>query len=407
MRQPSEDYKFFKYLALCFLSNILIIAQDHIKTTQWVSSNIAGNPVNVSISDDPATESIYYLGDLRKNFHKKITARELGVGDINEGITTRQITGAGRLYKKCAPGVVILYSLDGSSMGSGAIISKKGEIITNWHVVEGQEKMLVWIYNVNTTSGKNIDPDAYFTARVIAEDPGRDLAMLIIENNSNNLVTLTLGRDYEVNIADDVFAIGHPEGYFWSFTYGVISQIRKNWDWTYGDSENFTADVIQTQTPTNPGNSGGPLFNDVGKLVGINSFGSAGQGLNFAVTVGEVRSFITNARKGEFEPLDRTVVWDSYDSDENGTADIWLRDIDDDGKYDIAKTDENEDGVIDYYSFDSNGDESPDIFVYDDDGNGTYEYYLLDENYDGKIDTIGIDTDGDREPDQYFEYQEE
>ena len=398
-----KQNKLFYYSILLYISNILL-AQDDIKITQFPSTNITGKLVKSSVSDDPATESIYFLGDFRKNVHKKITARELGVGNINKGITTRQITGAGRLYKKCAPGVVILYSLDGSSMGSGAIISKKGEIITNWHVVEGQEKMLVWIYNVNTTSGKNMDPDAYLTARVIAEDPGRDLAMLIIENNSNNLVTLTLGRDYEVNIADDVFAIGHPEGYFWSFTYGVISQIRKNWDWTYGDSENFTADVIQTQTPTNPGNSGGPLFNDVGKLVGINSFGSAGQGLNFAVTVGEVRSFITNARKGKFEPLDKTVVWESYDSDENGTTDIWLRDIDGDGKYDIAKTDENEDGVIDYYSLDSNKDNKPDIFVYDDDGNGTYEYYLLDEDYDGEIDTIGIDTDGDRKPDQYFEY---
>ena len=403
-----KKYKLFYYSLLIYFSNILV-GQESIQITPFSSNNIEGALVKSSISDDLPLESIYSMRTEWDNVDKEINSKTLGMSDINigeTGITTRQITGRGRLYKKCAPGVVILSSLDASSMGSGAIISGKGEIITNWHVIEGQDKMLVWIYNSNITSRKNLDPDSYLIAKVIAEDQIRDLAMLVIENKTNSLVTIPLGRDYELNIADDVFAIGHPENYIWSFTYGVISQIRKDWDWTYGDNQKFTADVIQTQTPSNPGNSGGPLFNDAGKLVGINTFGFDGQGLNFAVTVGEVRTFISDARNGKYEPSERLVAWESFDKNDNGVPDYYLRDVDNDGKYDVSKTDENEDGVIDYYGLDTNGDQKPDILIFDDDNNGSFEYYLIDENYDGTFDQIGIDTNGDREPDQYFPYEE-
>ena len=400
-----KKHKLFYYSLLIYFSNILV-AQESIQITPFSSNNIEGALVKSSISDDLPLESIYSMRTEWDNVHKEINSKTLGMSDINIGITTRQITGAGRLYKKCAPGVVILSSLDANSMGSGAIISGKGEIITNWHVIEGQDKMLVWIYNSNITSIKDLDPDSYLIAKVIAEDQTRDLAMLVIENKTNSLATLSLGRDYELNIADDVFAIGHPENFIWSFTYGVISQIRKDWDWTYGDNQKFTADVIQTQTPTNPGNSGGPLFNDAGKLVGINTFGFDGQGLNFAVSVGEVRTFISDARNGKYTPSERLVSWESFDRNNNGVSDFYLRDVDNDGKYDISKTDENEDGVIDFYGLDTNGDEKPDIFIYDDDNNGTYEYFIIDDDYNGTFDRIGIDTNGDNKPDQYFPYEE-
>ena len=80
---------------------------------------------------------------------------------------------------------------------------------------------------------------------------------------------------------------------FWSYTKGVVSQIRSNYQWKTNDKnkkENYQATVIQTQTPISQGNSGGPLFNNDGKLVGINTmiFGE-GQNLNFSVAVDEVK----------------------------------------------------------------------------------------------------------------------
>ena len=82
----------------------------------------------------------------------------------------------------------------------------------------------------------------------------------------------------------------------WSFTLGTVSQIRKNKKWTYGEGDEEKSDhlatVIQTQTPISPGNSGGPLFVDSGKIIGINTWGADGQNLNFAVAVDHAKEFI-------------------------------------------------------------------------------------------------------------------
>ena len=403
----SKQFKKYKLYHLFIIISFsqLLIAQSSVQINPFSSVSIEGELINSSSDDDTPLQSIYTLRKKWANVNSNINSKTLGVNQIDKGITTRQIKGAGRLYKKSAPGVVILSSLDAKSNGYGVIISREGIIITNWHVVEGQEKMVVWIYNSNITSMKDLDPNSYLIAKVIAEDPVRDLAMLEIENNLSDLVVLSLGKDYEIEIADDVFAIGHPESFIWSFTYGVVSQIRKNWEWNYNDNQQFKADVIQTQTPTNPGNSGGPLFDISGKIVGINTFGKDGQGLNFAVSVGEVRDFVSKVKTGKYKPSERLADWISYDNNNNGIPDFYLKDVDNDGKDDISKTDENEDGIIDYYGLDTNGDETPDIFIFDKDENGTYEYFLIDNDYDGSFDEIGLDTDGDNLPDQKFPYE--
>ena len=332
---------------------------------------------------------------------------------ILKGITTRQIPGGNQLYKKCAPGVVLLVSLDATSLGSGAIINKTGEIITNWHVVSGQEQMLVWFHNPNITNLQELDPDNYAVADVIATDPSRDLAMLKLTGTKHKLTPLKLGHDRQLSISQDVFSIGHPEAYIWSFTDGVVSQLRNNFEWSYEGSPDFKADVIQTQTPTNPGNSGGPLFDKKGRLVGINSFGSPdSEGLNFAVRVGEVRKFASEAHQGEHKPQmvyssqgsGDDPEWDPLDSDNNGVIDILRIDVNGDGHYDLMQVDENEDGETDYILGDTNNDKETDMMIYDSDGNGTFEYFLIDTDYDGEWDTEGIDTDGDWEPDAFFAY---
>src|SRR6516164_7639410 len=79
----------------------------------------------------------------------------------------------------------------------------------------------------------------------------------------------------------------------WTYTTGIISQYRQAYEWQAKDDPiKHKADVIQTQTPINPGNSGGPLLSDSGSLIGVNSFKYDGEGLNFAVSVEEVRKFI-------------------------------------------------------------------------------------------------------------------
>ena len=86
------------------------------------------------------------------------------------------------------------------------------------------------------------------------------------------------------NIGDDVEAVGHPKGEMWTYTRGYISQVRADYEWSYNEAFILKADVVQTQTPISTGNSGGPLFNRQGKLVGVNTMVTEGQNLNFAVS---------------------------------------------------------------------------------------------------------------------------
>ena len=343
-------------------------------------------------------------------------------GEELKGITTRQLTGAKFLYEKCAPGVVLLISNDLSSLGSGSVVNKQGGIVTNWHVAKDQETMMVWFHDPKISNIQDLDADSYAIADIIAVDPLKDLAFLQLrvkpfDEARKDLSPLTFGKDYQLSVAQDVFAIGHPESYIWSFTYGVISQLRDNYQWSYSETEDLKADVIQTQTPTNPGNSGGPLFNDKGEFIGINSFGSSGSdGLNFAIRLREVENFISEARRGKHKPEpiveksqddDSEVVWDEYDRDENGVTDLVAADFDGDGIYDVYQIDDNEDGVLDAVLIDENGDNIPDTVITDDDGNGSFEAFLIDSDFDGEWDTEGIDTDGDMEPDQLFAYRGE
>src|SRR6516164_8816313 len=82
----------------------------------------------------------------------------------------------------------------------------------------------------------------------------------------------------------------------WTYTTGIISQYRQAYEWqTKDDPIKHMADVIQTQTPINPGNSGGPLLSDSSSLIGVNSFKSAGEALNYAVSVDEARRFLARS----------------------------------------------------------------------------------------------------------------
>ena len=144
---------------------------------------------------------------------------------------------------------------------------------------------------------------------------------------------IPLGYNADVSIGDDVYAIGHPVGYPWSFTKGIVSQIREDFEWTYKDESKHKATLIQTQTPISPGNSGGPLFSEKAKLVGVNSLGDAeGQNLNFAVIVKHVKEFIkANPYLAKVNPAEAVMKKDypnakTEDYNKNGVIDTWYVD---------------------------------------------------------------------------------
>jgi hypothetical protein len=103
----------------------------------------------------------------------------------------------------------------------------------------------------------------------------------------------------DIEVGADVRAIGHPNGENWTYTKGIVSSVRPDYEWSAGPGDPHRATVIQTQTPIDPGNSGGPLLSDDGKIVGVNSFiRKDAEGLNFAVAAKEISYFLGNKANG-------------------------------------------------------------------------------------------------------------
>ena len=140
-------------------------------------------------------------------------------------------------------------------VGSGVIISQDGTVLTNHHVIDGAEKIIVQM-NDNKT----------YEAKIVGSDPPSDLAVLKIDNV--NLPFLNLGNSDNVRIGDVVLAIGNPLGIGQTVTAGIIS--AKGRRTGLSDGQSFE-DFLQTDAPINRGNSGGALINVNGELIGINS----------------------------------------------------------------------------------------------------------------------------------------
>lgn len=167
----------------------------------------------------------------------------------------------------------------GNSLGSGFIVREDGVIITNSHVVGDQSTVSLRLYGKDSS-----EPPRELEGRVVEKREDIDLAVVQIQSG-DVFRPVQLGRASELQIGDGVVAIGAPEGLEQSVTQGIVSQFRE-----MGEKK-----VIQTDAAMNPGNSGGPLFNAQGEVVGVNTFkiigstgGTPAQGLNFAITIDQV-----------------------------------------------------------------------------------------------------------------------
>jgi S1-C subfamily serine protease len=240
-----------------------------------------------------------------------------GVGDVTNRTIVKDaaapaaasqgsLSGRGQLtpaeiYKRDAPGVVYITATvveqtqspfdlfpsrtRGTSTGTGFVINRAGTILTNAHVISGAVKITVAFAGNQTV-----------TARVIGRDPDDDLALLRVDPDGIPLVPLPLGDSNTVQVGDPTYAIGNPLGLPRSFTSGVVSAVQRS----IKAPNNFSIDnVIQTDAPLNPGNSGGPLINAQGEVIGINSQIATGGnsstgsvGIGFAIPIDTARAVI-------------------------------------------------------------------------------------------------------------------
>lgn len=325
----------------------------------------------------------------------------------DEKLELRGAKDAG-LFRTIAPSVVLIVSKDG--IGSGSLLNASGDIITNWHVIEGNEKVGVIFRPADPMAP--VGKADIVSADVVRYDEVADLALIRVAKVPAGIKPIRIAdiQQSGIDVGSDVHAIGHPTGETWTYTKGLVSQIRPGYEWRSDDERKHQADVIQTQTPINPGNSGGPLIADDGAMVGVNSFGrSQMQGLNFAVAATEVKRFlaatqnrkaettaakpdtansgaeckIKKLREGQSEKAKGFVR--VFDSDCNGSGDAILIIPDDPLEAVMLRLDTNEDGKTDVVVYDENRDEK-------------WDYSLADTDFDGKPDTIGQHPDGSVDP---------
>ncbi len=214
-----------------------------------------------------------------------------------------ETTDASRVYANDAHGVVAIRA-EGAKReggffgeaaarvdeGSGIVISSSGEIVTNEHVIEGARSITV---SLDGEGG------AKRTAKVVSEDPSQDLAVLRIDHSGLAVQPLKLARASTVEVGDPAYAIGSPYGLNWTLTTGIVSALDRTIRAPDGTS---IPGALQTDAALNPGNSGGPLLNAAGEVIGLNSqivsassssTGQAGStGVGFAISSATLSGYL-------------------------------------------------------------------------------------------------------------------
>jgi S1-C subfamily serine protease len=211
--------------------------------------------------------------------------------------STGKALSINEIYKLSGPGVVQITSTLGSTsgssgqfqqssqaLGSGFVLDKGGHIVTNYHVIDGATSIEVRFSNDDTLK-----------ATLVGSDPSTDIALLKVDARGNALTPLVLADSDRLEVGDAVVAIGNPFGLERTVTAGIVSALQR----AVTAPNGFSIDhVIQTDAPINHGNSGGPLLNTHGNVIGINSqietggSGDGNVGIGFAVPSNTVKTVI-------------------------------------------------------------------------------------------------------------------
>jgi putative serine protease PepD len=206
------------------------------------------------------------------------------------------------IYAADGPGVAFIKSSgittdtpfgrsQGVATGSGFVLDKRGNILTNAHVVDGARQVTVRLGGNGSET----------PATVVGTDNSNDLAVLHVDPSQVTLHPLPLGNSAGLHVGDPVLAIGNPFGFDRTATTGIVSALQRQ----ISGPDGFAIDhVIQTDAAINPGNSGGPLIDSTGRVIGINSqiatggSGDANVGIGFAIPIQTAKHELSMLERG-------------------------------------------------------------------------------------------------------------
>ena len=221
----------------------------------------------------------------------KLTTVSATSNETLDSIETENV----RIYKEAAPSVANIVTraveydffydpVPVEGAGSGFLIDTDGHVLTNFHVVDGASSIEV------TFGGADKTP---YKARLLGDDPRNDVALLKVDLGSHKLTPLTLGDSNGLQVGQRVLAIGNPFGQFDStLTTGVVSALHRT---VQTGETTFIDQAIQTDASINRGNSGGPLLNSHGEVIGVNSAifspteSETSVGIGFAIPINTAR----------------------------------------------------------------------------------------------------------------------
>ena len=238
---------------------------------------LIGTLIQISLKPNRARAETQDDGQRSFTFAALVKKEKPAVVNIS---TIQAVQGEGALSRRDHPfreffGDILPREFKGTSLGSGFIIHSDGLILTNHHVVEKAEKILV------TLSDKK-----RFEAEVVGVDPKTDIALIRIKN-PEPLPFVQLGDSDRAEVGEWVMAIGNPFGLEQTVTVGIVSAKGR----VIGSGP--YDDYIQTDASINPWSSGGPLFNIRGEVIGINTaINPSSQGIGFAIPINQVKSVI-------------------------------------------------------------------------------------------------------------------
>jgi putative serine protease PepD len=204
-----------------------------------------------------------------------------------------------QIYKRDSTGVVAIkvITAEGEDEGTGIVLNEKGLILTNDHVVKGATSIAVDASGSSKTTR---------SATLVGEEANDDLALIKVDSSGMGLKALPLAGSSSVQVGDPVYAIGTPYGLEETFTRGIVSALRREIEAPDGAR---ISGAIQTDAALNPGNSGGPLLNEQGEVIGVNSQIASdastadgaqpgNTGVGFAISTGTVATAIKAIEAG-------------------------------------------------------------------------------------------------------------